>query len=48
MVKPHERVVKCGEVKLDEVKMGRNEVLTSVANCSDGLSNKLSIITRDI
>jgi len=38
--------VKCSEVKLGEVYMGRSEASTSVVKWSEGLSNRVSIIIR--
>ena len=35
VVKPYGRIVKCSEVWLGEVQMGRNEVSTSVVNWTE-------------
>jgi hypothetical protein len=36
-VKPNERVVKCSEVEMGKVYMGRSEVSASVVKWSEGL-----------
>ena len=36
--------MRCSEVQLDEVQMGKSKVSTRVVKWSEGLSNKLSII----
>ena len=38
--KPNKRVVKCSEVLLGEVQMGRSEVSTSVVKWSEDLNNQ--------
>jgi len=38
--------VKSSEVKLGEVQMGRTEVSTNAVKWSEGLSNRVCIITR--
>ena len=46
MVEPNKRAVKCSEVWLREVQMGRSEVSTGVVKWSEGLRNRVCIIIR--